>query len=220
MAWSISYLPPKEPDLLDDFFLAVGKALYLATSFEAKCRSVLLFTRLVDHIEQEHNLDAALTLTNQMKARMLGGTIRELKGSPHFAGANLEAVDKARESRNFIAHEAADLGYPLCYASSDNIAKRLSKLRVAVSVLAAGDNVVSRWLYEIEEKHPAGNIRNEYIGAIDQWIFDGDEPNLILTSSRPANVTKRVALGGVFHPAAESAAALWPRAGSLTDPDP
>ena len=160
MAWSISYLPPKEPDLLDDFFLAVGKALYLATSFEAKCRSVLLFTRLVDHIEQEHNLDAALTLTNQMKARMLGGTIRELKGSPHFAGANLEAVDKGRESRNFIAHEAADLGYPLCYASSDNIAKRLAKLRVAVSVLAAGDNVVSRWLYEIEEKHPAGNAIN------------------------------------------------------------
>ena len=38
MGWSLSYLGLKEPKLLDEFFLAVGKALYLASAFERKCK--------------------------------------------------------------------------------------------------------------------------------------------------------------------------------------
>ena len=48
MGWSLGYLPPKEPELLDHFFLAVGKALFLASRFEMKCRYVLNISKLVD----------------------------------------------------------------------------------------------------------------------------------------------------------------------------
>jgi len=49
MSWSLDFHLPREPELLEAFLLALGKALYLACGFEAKCRWVLQMAIIADH---------------------------------------------------------------------------------------------------------------------------------------------------------------------------
>jgi len=47
-----------------------------------------------------------------------------------------------------------------------------SRLRHEVCALALGDNLVSQWIYEIEENEQAPfTIRNEYPRWVDEWVF-------------------------------------------------
>ena len=171
MGWSLSYHPPKEAALLDEFFLAVGKALYLANAFESKCRFVLRTAKLVQHFEETDDASATMEFAKILKDKMLGQTISELKGFPEIRPDDIAVVEKAKDARNFIAHEGASFGY-VDSASAKHIKEQLEHLRREVAVLTAGDNVVSRWVYEIEEKEPAPRLIQEaYPKWVEQWVF-------------------------------------------------
>lgn len=58
MPWSLDYQPPKEPARLEQLFLAVGKALYLASAFEAKCQFLLRIMKIVRHYESTGDTSA------------------------------------------------------------------------------------------------------------------------------------------------------------------
>lgn len=174
MGWSLSYQRPKEPELLDEFFLAVGKALYLANAFESKCRYVLRIAKLVHHFEQTSDASATWELAQALKDKLLGPTVGELKGFPEIKPTDIELLEKAKDSRNFIAHEGANIGY-VHSASAKQIHEQLARLRKEVETLVSGDNVVSRWVYEIEEKEPAPvEIQKVYPKWVEQWVFGGD----------------------------------------------
>ena len=171
MGWSLDYLPPKEPELLDEFFLAAGKALYLACAFESKCQHVLWTFKVADHFEKTGDASASLSLFKVMKEKLLGQTINALKRYPDFKPNDITILEKARNARNFIAHECADIG-PLSAASSSAIQDRLDRLRHELKILAAGDNLVSCWVYELAEKEPAPRlIRQAYPKWVEKWVF-------------------------------------------------
>jgi hypothetical protein len=72
--------------------------------------------------------------------------------------------------RNFIAHESAKL-------SVHSPRELVGRLREEVRALAAGDNVASRWLYEISEKRLAPQeIQRTYIDRVEAWVFLGIVP--------------------------------------------
>lgn len=48
MGWSLDYLKPSEPQLLDALFLSAGRALHLANAFESKCQYVLRMANLAE----------------------------------------------------------------------------------------------------------------------------------------------------------------------------
>jgi hypothetical protein len=172
--WSLDYRPVRCPGLLDEFFLALGKALYLATEYEAKCGAYLNLVRLTNALSDGHGFDAALALTNAMREKMLGGTIAELRQS--IREDSIDLLDRAREARNLIAHEIAKLG-ALSLISSDALESRTETLRHALKDLARGDNIVSKALYEIGEREPAPQtIQSEYPLWIDRWVFPDSEP--------------------------------------------
>src|SRR5436309_6382 len=154
MGWSLDYLPVGEPELLEQFFSVAGKALYLATFFEAKCRYVLRIAKLAHAYEDTGDASATMALAEVLKDRMLCATIKDLKGFSEIKAADIDLLEKAKDARNFIAHECADLGL-LSSVPARSIQEQLRRLREHVVVLAAGDNVVSRWVYEIEEKGAA-----------------------------------------------------------------
>lgn len=80
-------------------------------------------------------------------------------------------LEKARDARNFIAHEGAAFGYVFA-AKEQQIRQHLTKLRTAVSDLAKGDNVVSQWVFEIEEKDPVpASMAASYPVLVDTWVF-------------------------------------------------
>jgi hypothetical protein len=125
MAWTLGYLPPKEPDLLDAFLLSVGKALCHANGFEAKCKHVLGVITLTDAVQAGADFDAASELTRRVHAKLLGETIKLIGNAPDIRPADLAVLQAAKDARNYIAHESADLG-TLSNASVEAILKRFA----------------------------------------------------------------------------------------------
>jgi hypothetical protein len=172
MGWSLTYQPTREPELLDRFFLAAGKALHLANLFERKCEYVLETLHLVASLKETDDPMASLALIAAMKTKLLGPTIKELKTFPHFTADDIERLDKARGGRNFIAHRGASIG-SVTHAKAQTIIDQARDLRSAVADLAQGDNLVSKWIYEIEEKRGApAQIQQIYETWIDNWVFE------------------------------------------------
>jgi hypothetical protein len=172
VGWSVGYQPPPESDLIDEILLAAGKALYLANRFESNCQHVLGIANLVDLIKDP------VTSLEEVAAKlpedkMLGPTLQGL-----FSHADMgirpdeaTALTKAKEARNYIAHEgAAAIGELSSYSVRGKL-DALRALRAKVIDLANGDNIVSAWVYEIDEREPPPPIIDDYTDLVDDWIF-------------------------------------------------
>ncbi|MGX1134980.1 hypothetical protein RKD49_007170 [Streptomyces glaucescens] len=186
MSWSLSLLAPRETELLDAFFLSVGRALHLANAYEEKCQYVLRAGNLIT----AHQADPALSLEEVFATvqadKLLAGTLHSL--AAHAMGQTMDfgTLHKAREARNFIAHEGASIGY-MWSANSDRILRHAVKLRAAVRDLAHGDNIVSQWCYGLEEPHdpPPADWIKCYPEKIDAWVFGSLRALLPFEQSEP-----------------------------------
>ncbi|MFD3553864.1 hypothetical protein ACFWWA_17420 [Streptomyces goshikiensis] len=172
MGWSLSLFAPPHQELLDALFLTVGRALHLANAYEYKCQYVLRVGNMVSASEA----DPILTLDELIAAtpadKMLGGTLHSLANHPMGVTMDMDTLHKAREARNFIAHEGASIGY-IWSARLETILQHAVKLRAAVADLAAGDNLISQWVHGLEEPHaslPADWIAL-YPDLVDRWVF-------------------------------------------------
>lgn len=172
MSWSLSLLATREPELLDALFLSAGRALHLANSYEGKCQYVLRIGNLIT----AHQADPALTLEEAIAAvpadKLLGGTLHTLATHAMGQTMDMNTLHKAREARNFIAHESASIGY-MWSANSDRILRHAVKLRAAVKDLAHGDNIISQWCHGLEEPHelPPADWIKCYPETVDAWVF-------------------------------------------------
>lgn len=174
MGWSIGYRLPHESDLIDEILLAAGKALYLTNRFEGKCSYVLRVANLSDLLEADPVLSLEEAASRLPADIMLGRTLGDL-GSRTDMGLTqdmLAALTRARLARNYIAHEgAASLGDLYSY----NVQRMLDALRILrdrVRELAEGDNLVSAWVYQIEEpREPAPLLVGAYSELVDDWVF-------------------------------------------------
>lgn len=172
MGWSLNSLPIRECNLLERFFPAAGKALCLATAFEAKCRYVLRIANLAHHCGETGDASAMMGLATVLKDSMLRSTIKGLKGFSEIKAANIDLLAKAKDARNYIARECAGFG-PLSAVGANAIDAQVARLREQVFLLAACDNIVSRWVYEIEEKETAPReIQSTYVQRGENWVFD------------------------------------------------
>lgn len=186
MAWSLSYESIRNPGLTDALLLAAGKSLYLANAFEDKCNYVLRIINLVEVVEGDPVLSLEQAIAALPKDKMLGGTLQEIllrKVGDDSATADL--LDKARRARNFIAHEGAATGAIWGLRAKDVI-HQSTLLRSAVDDLVAGDNVVSAWCYEIDEKEHAPQLfKAAYPAMVSDWVFG--QLDLLLKSIDPAD---------------------------------
>ncbi|WP_225826849.1 hypothetical protein [Streptomyces naphthomycinicus] len=173
MGWSLGYLKPREPRLLDALFLSAGRALHLANSFESKCQYVLRMAHLAGAAQADPVLDLQEMIANLPPDKMLGGTLRDLSNTTLGSRASdIGLLDGARKGRNFIAHEGASVG-AISHVRQDAILKHSIRLRSAVADLAAGDNVVSRWVFHIEEPddYLPRDLIDAYPAMVDRWVF-------------------------------------------------
>ena len=175
MGWSLSYLTPAEPELLGKFFLIIGKSLYLATSFESKCQFVHRVLRLSAHCENTDDINEFITLMQSMKDSMLGQTIKGMEAFPKFITAdNISKLERAKDARNYIAHESTEIGV-LSSVSAKTIDESLTRLRRELAYLIVGDDLVSRWVFEIEEKQRTSRkMRAAYHQQVFQWVFGSE----------------------------------------------
>jgi hypothetical protein len=171
MEWTLCRFQPQEPELLDYYFLAAGKALCVANNFEGTCKYILKMFTLADALEVGNDFDAAKELAKRLEEKMLGQAINVLGGMPDMEPGDLDILRAAKDSRNYVAHEGVALGC-LYYVRTSSILKLIDVLREHVVNLAKGENLVSKWSYEICEKEPASFADpDRYAQDVLDWIF-------------------------------------------------
>uniref|UniRef100_UPI003C7A4028 hypothetical protein n=1 Tax=unclassified Streptomyces TaxID=2593676 RepID=UPI003C7A4028 len=174
MTWSLWYLPPRQSELLDSLFLAVGRSLHLANAFEEKCRWMVRCTKLVEMHEKKEEIvmDDDGMITNLTKDKMLADTLVRLTGKLSTPDETMQVLRRATKARNFIAHEGASVG-DISAVREQHILAHARRLRSAVLELAEGDNIVSQWGFHFEE--PRRSLPQDLIDAypqmIDEWVF-------------------------------------------------
>ncbi len=174
MGWFLGVRMP-ESEITDAPMLAAGRALYVCNQFEAKCRIVLRNMQIIDRISSDPVASLAEIFNGLPSSpKMLGGTLEKIRAKAEAFGvteAQLQALVKAKDARNLIAHEGIDIG-PLYTVRPRDIVQVLQRLRSAVADVAAGDNIVSTWIYYNEEpREPVPHIRSTYPDLIDRWVF-------------------------------------------------
>lgn len=172
MSWSLSLLAPREPELLDALFLSAGRALHLANAYEDKCQYVLRIGNLITTHQAAPNLTLEEALAAVPVDKLLGGTLHSLAAHAMGQTMDMDTLHRAREARNFIAHEGAAVG-DIWHANSDRILLHAVKLRAAVKDLARGDNLISQWCHGLDEPNelPPANWINRYPETVDTWVF-------------------------------------------------
>jgi hypothetical protein len=83
MEWLVGYTPPPDTKLIDGALLALGKALYLCSKFEDKCRFVFWVVNAEELIEKRATVEDPIgsledLLTNLPPNKMLYGTIKDI----------------------------------------------------------------------------------------------------------------------------------------------
>ena len=150
----------------------LGRALYISNAFEDKCRYVLRMINLIEKINGDPVLKLEEAIAQLPKDKMLDPTLQRLGQLLPVAGEQAEVLAAARRARNYIAHEAGL--FSIHSESMTHLCERLEQLRRAVRDLAAGDNLMSGWTFEInnwKELAPQMLIA-AYDGVVDKWVFE------------------------------------------------
>jgi hypothetical protein len=171
MAWTLHFQPIRNPRA-DDVLLSLGRALYISNAFEDKCRYVLRMINLIDKIKGDPVLKLEEAIAQVPKDKMLDPTLQRLGQLLPVDGEQAEVLAAARRARNYIAHEGGL--FSIHSESMTHLCERLEQLRRAVRDLAAGDNLMSGWTFEIDnwkELAPQMLIA-AYDGVVDRWVFD------------------------------------------------
>jgi hypothetical protein len=174
MGWSVGYKQPPESDLIDEILLAAGKALYLANNFESNCQYVLRIANLVDLIKDDPVASLEEAAAKLPEDKMLGPTLQGLFAHTDIPMLpdRMAALKRAKDARNYIAHEGAMAIGELDSYNVQGMLDALRALRAKVIDLANGDNIVSCWVYEIDEpREPLPPIVRDYPDLVDDWIF-------------------------------------------------
>lgn len=174
MGWSVGYQPPRESDLIDEILLAVGKALYLANRSESNCKYVLGIANLLDLTKDDPVTFLEEAAAKLPKDKVLGPTLQDLfaRTDINIRPDQVAALTKAKDARNYIAHEGAMAIDELSSYNVQRMLDALRTLRVMVIDLANGDNIVSAWVYMIDEpREPLPYIVRDYPDLVDDWIF-------------------------------------------------
>jgi hypothetical protein len=171
MFWSLNGSRPENQQELEAFLLLVGKALYLASNFEANCRRISSMAELANAFQAGKTWAEACA---KPEARHLGGAVQYLSKDPEVREADAAVLDAAREGRNVIAHEIAELG-PLDQIRPDKLSERKRLLRKSVDAIVAGDNLVCRWLFELDDFPAPRGIQDLYAARVAAWLWDKED---------------------------------------------
>jgi len=171
MSWTLHLRTIGNP-WADAALLTGGRALYVAQAFEEKCRSLLRFAYLVEAVDADPVAQLTELIASIPNDRMLKQTLDELDRLHPDARRQPNALARAREARNYVAHEGLRFG--IHDERAFGLVEQLGNLRRHVKELATGDNLVSTWsfrLHEPRESLPRALI-DAYESRIDKWVFE------------------------------------------------
>ncbi|MGY2079716.1 hypothetical protein [Modestobacter sp. SYSU DS0657] len=171
MSWTLHLQPIRNP-WADAALLVGGRALYVAQAFEDKCRSLLRFGHLVDALQADPVAKLEELIGSVPRDRLLKPTLVELARLFPEVGEHEAVLTRAREARNYIAHEG--LRFSIHDERAAGLKARLPELHQHVEHLATGDNLVSALsfrLHEPDQLFPDWLVET-YESMIESWVFE------------------------------------------------
>jgi hypothetical protein len=175
MPWTIDLMPQREPGLINEYLLVLGKALCLANNFEAKCRHYVRVIWATDPKRSGMTLDELREAAPNFKSPSIDANLKKILDAGDITQETFDILSTARRSRNYIAHESGDLG-DLHRASAKRLREAIEVLKPHVENVARGDNITSAWAYEVSEREPApSSMRLAYVGIVMDWVFKRTE---------------------------------------------
>ncbi|HVX90620.1 MAG TPA: hypothetical protein VHC20_03210 [Candidatus Paceibacterota bacterium] len=172
MSWSIAFGESDVSEELDEYLLALGKAIYLACSFEKKCLWVVRIGKAVRHAQERRPEDPdILSFLMKLDDSLLGRALRDLATLPGVTAATMAVLDGARRARNVIVHELGNIG-PAYDVTSQQLAEQGQRLARELDDLIAGDACISEWCHWLDEKEPPPrNLVEAYPNLVRAWVF-------------------------------------------------
>lgn len=160
-------------DIHDCYLAAVGRGLLLAQNFEENCKYVLLIWDLGDAFKSGviSNAGELPAYSNLLLKRFLGPVVKRFGSKYGIKPEQYKVLEKARNARNYLAHEGATPC--LYYRHPEAITEALPLFKRSIGELAEGDNLVSGWSYMIQEKElPPYRIKQQYCDQITAYILE------------------------------------------------
>lgn len=166
------WLIPRE---IDNFRLllleSVGRAMCVAQNFEHNCKYVLMIVEMGRHAQ-----DTSYTKSSEMWShserlykRALARSIMDASEKFQISPKELAILSRAKDSRNYLAHNAA---LHFAVLPSLEMTALLKEYCEHVQELAAGDNLVATWSFSIQEKQATPNRSTmTYTQDIGAWIL-------------------------------------------------
>ncbi|MFI7529698.1 hypothetical protein [Nocardia salmonicida] len=171
MGWTI-HLQPMANEREYDLLLTLGRATYVAGAFEHKCKFVLRMVHFGNALQADPVLDLQKVIANQPREGVLHRTLQQLVAMLPACPGDDDRLQRARQGRNFIAHEGSN--FSVHCRTESALVDYLDRLHKAVRALAGGDNLVSAWVFEIEEPREdfPRLVAVAYEDALVRWILD------------------------------------------------
>jgi hypothetical protein len=164
-------LPAERTESTDHAYAALGRAITVATRFEAHSRALayLLGIRLADQpLDEQTMLDIYSAIWQKKLAHHLNSLVTGLK-----LGDDVDqTLQSARKARNYLAHEYA-LGLPGSLRQDDDVPRMIHTLRSHVDSLAKGDLLVSLLSQQLtNEELPPPQFASSWPATVAQWVCD------------------------------------------------
>lgn len=152
---------------------ALGRAVALAQNLEHNCRYVIMIAELGKALEEERysSLGDAQPFVEKLLSLMLGPAVKRFEKLGDLTPGHIDTLRSAKTARNYVVHEAAQ---PLVAGQSGKrLSVDLTVLRENVYSLAEGDSMVSRWSFEIQERHePFPHWARSYARDVANWVLE------------------------------------------------
>ena len=158
---------------VEQYLSTVGRAMYLCRNFETNFKTAIVWLDLATaHKAGKLPLSKETLIksyADKFLSQMLGHSVRRLKEEFHPSEYTLETLNTAKDSRNVIVHDATSA---IINAKPETIKKAATMLHEHVVKVAVGDNIVSAWHYEIQnKKQPTQKMTESYVENVVEWVF-------------------------------------------------
>lgn len=154
-------------------FEAAGRALAVAQHFESACKDLLRWMHVAKAAEdgRAKTLQEFRSCADEFVGLMLGSTVKRFGLDHDITKEELETLVKAKNARNYIAHECiAECSY---HSRFSRFPPELeARFESEVRALVAGDSLVSSWSFMFHEgQTPPGELMLVYPEQITQWVL-------------------------------------------------
>lgn len=176
-----TYFDFKRTGYRDEYFSAIGRALVVATRFEANCRSIAALVELKYPKAGPGARQALLTedglkwLSERLEVWQLNNYIQKAVARLQM-GADVETrLQAARTARNTLVHDFA-IGFNEGITESDDDDEMLFSLKELVKVIALGDLLVCLYIDSDTNEHlPNQQYVDTYVELVTRWVCEINE---------------------------------------------